>query len=1253
MPILVKNGPDIPVNLLHAQEEGKLVFFCGAGISCSAELPLFGHLVDELYSAAGESQTASEKSAYDKFQYDMALCSLESRIVGGRTNVRKNLAAILTPNCRKKHALTMHKALLRLGTTREGALHLITTNYDHLFHIANKHRPLKEFAAPLLPIPKPSQWDGLIYLHGLLPKDNNERDLDRLILSSADFGLAYLTERWASRFLTELFRHYVVCFVGYSLNDPVLRYMTDALAADRTRGDAKLEEFYAFASFSSGEEEQKSEEWKAKSVTPILYKEIQSKGGKDDHSNLYNTFNEWAERYRDGLSGKKKIIAKFATTPPLSAFAHEDEAVSNVLWALTDEQAAKFFSEMTPTPPLDWLGPLFADQFTLKDLQRFGSFLAPSEPKNINFSMLCRPAPYTTSPMRIVGINWNDHLTPQMFYLAKWLLKHLGNPELALWLANQGGNLHPHFASLLELELFAAPESLIEDQQSPPRPLVTQEMKNIWSLFLTGIIAPPLIGYETRQIVDQIRNQGLSSWLRELLRKQLAPRVTLSKAYSWLEQEKEGVQGKLRWDVTIQGNDLWTATKSLDPEDNLHWKNALIDLITDFDSALHGLAEVKKALDEDRAFYDTGFSPPSIEKHPQNRHSDKWGGLVELLRDSWIAVASRDPERAKNIARSWWQKPYPIFKRLALFAAKRHDIIPITVSSGWILEENGAWLWSHHIHRELLRYFATLGANIDTNVVKNLEKAILEGPPDDRFKKEKDPKELARLDAHATWLRLAKLNQGNVSLSSSARRKVLSLSKKYGFNLRDEERDEFLFWMEVGWRSAPDTSAPRNEEELYQYLKKNPEAQWHDDDWASVCREDFPLSLTVLRRLAQEGLWPASRWDTALHAWVDEELQKRFETLATDFDNMPDDTFQTVSLGVSRLLSKFSELRINTDCFFQLCDHIIRVHDKESAVTNTDLVTAAINSPMGNVAEALITAWFSTSTKDVLRLEEKYKKYFTTFCDTTVPSYAFARAILCMNTYALWRADEEWFQENLLPLFNWDKRGEEAKDAWQGFLFSPRLSPDLAGCMKESLLKACSHYEILSSYSEHYASLMVYIALESDGTFTNIELRNVFNTLPQEGLKEALRAIIREIESGEDSTSAYWENRIIPFFTEIWPKDRQHLNSEIAEQLAGICIEAGKNFGKAFDLLKPWLIPVKWPDMPIYRMNAKDNPWNITRLAEHFPHELLQFLKRIIGDATITSGAIINDALETIKNTTPSLVRTLEFKILAEKFSHS
>jgi hypothetical protein len=45
------------------------------------------------------------------------------------------------------------------------------------------------------------------------------------------FGQAYMLAGWATRFVVELLRNFMVVFIGYSLNDPVMCYMVEALAA--------------------------------------------------------------------------------------------------------------------------------------------------------------------------------------------------------------------------------------------------------------------------------------------------------------------------------------------------------------------------------------------------------------------------------------------------------------------------------------------------------------------------------------------------------------------------------------------------------------------------------------------------------------------------------------------------------------------------------------------------------------------------------------------------------------------------------------------------------------------------------------------------------------------------------------------------------------------------------------------------------------------------------------------------------------
>ena len=234
----IKHGPDIPELLLQAHEDGRVVFFCGAGVSYPAGLPGFRELVDQLYTTLNTTKTPIEEQAYSREQYDATLYLLEDRYPGKRLAVRRALTKVLKPNLRRKGATDTHFSLLQLAQDRDGAIRLVTTNFDRIFqHLTKRSKPaIPEYPAPLLPIPKDSRWNGVVYLHGLLPATPHEEGLQRLVLSSGDFGLAYLTERWAARFVSELFRNYIVCFVGYSINDPVLRYMMDALAADRMLG---------------------------------------------------------------------------------------------------------------------------------------------------------------------------------------------------------------------------------------------------------------------------------------------------------------------------------------------------------------------------------------------------------------------------------------------------------------------------------------------------------------------------------------------------------------------------------------------------------------------------------------------------------------------------------------------------------------------------------------------------------------------------------------------------------------------------------------------------------------------------------------------------------------------------------------------------------------------------------------------------------------------------------------------------------
>lgn len=180
----VANGPDIPDVFLQAHEDGCLVFFCGAGISSPAGLPDFKGLVEHIYRLNGTTLSDIEQEAFERGQLDATLDLLERRLPGQRLAVRRALVQALKPKLRRKGAIDTHAALLRLARSREGELRLVTTNFDRVFHTAAKRtgQAFHAYAAPMLPIPKNSRWNGLVFLHGLLPDKTDETALNRLVV---------------------------------------------------------------------------------------------------------------------------------------------------------------------------------------------------------------------------------------------------------------------------------------------------------------------------------------------------------------------------------------------------------------------------------------------------------------------------------------------------------------------------------------------------------------------------------------------------------------------------------------------------------------------------------------------------------------------------------------------------------------------------------------------------------------------------------------------------------------------------------------------------------------------------------------------------------------------------------------------------------------------------------------------------------------------------------------------------------------
>lgn len=99
----VDAGPDIPNELIAAQERGETLFVCGAGVSRTVGLPLFRKLVEQVYGRLGESWVhhPAEREGMveggELFgQYDMVLRCLERRLAASESPRNRHVSA---PRC--------------------------------------------------------------------------------------------------------------------------------------------------------------------------------------------------------------------------------------------------------------------------------------------------------------------------------------------------------------------------------------------------------------------------------------------------------------------------------------------------------------------------------------------------------------------------------------------------------------------------------------------------------------------------------------------------------------------------------------------------------------------------------------------------------------------------------------------------------------------------------------------------------------------------------------------------------------------------------------------------------------------------------------------------------------------------------------------------------------------------------------------------------------------------------------------------
>lgn len=238
----LKTIPTIPEEILEAAKDGRLVLFVGAGASRMVGMPSWGELASEALNSLVEQGYIDYAELYQLKILDpkkqLSIADFITQEHGHRLDLSQYFKASKTSS--------IYSSLNSIKAT------CVTTNYDHelspLSFDETSEQETKATASRKSGVEKLQAADlkvpgTVIHLHGDM---NNP---DTMIVTTCDY-LAHYDEPKVQHFLSELFRDYVVVFIGYSLEESeILEHILRRSGVKKS--DTERQRFLLLAFFKS------------------------------------------------------------------------------------------------------------------------------------------------------------------------------------------------------------------------------------------------------------------------------------------------------------------------------------------------------------------------------------------------------------------------------------------------------------------------------------------------------------------------------------------------------------------------------------------------------------------------------------------------------------------------------------------------------------------------------------------------------------------------------------------------------------------------------------------------------------------------------------------------------------------------------------------------------------------------------------------------------------------------------------------
>ena len=1268
------DGPSIPDELLWERDEGKVVFFCGAGVSRAyANLPDFFGLATKV---AEYLEADKDSSAYQLIHQRDG--NEKNNVVGGsvsadyifsllerdffQKDIEEAVASALNPekqdSPKKPDYLKAHQILLDLATNRHGKIRLVTTNFDRLFEQCRKK--LKIWQPPNLPDPsRVDDMDGIVYLHGLATKDYKGAEGDGFILSTSQFGKAYLAEGWATQFIRQILDNYTIVFVGYSADDPPVQYLLEALH----KMEATHKKIYAF---QSDDGEDVINRWKYKGAMPICF----PAGGYDI---LWKTLEAWAKRARNPDKWYEQVIKKFASNPrALQPFER-----GQIAHIVSSSEGAKKFAEAKTVPSAEWLyvfdefwryatpyrsHPSFSDEDFVDPFSLYGldSDKLP-QPVDLRGDNLNLEREIPSNAWDAFDINQRDQASADEMNIATlkditlrpvgrlaqlviWLMKVLDQPPALCWAARQ--------SSLSNFVISIISEELLNYSQ-PIHPFIRRRWQLLVEAWKNRTYFTDDLYFLPKD--EQDWNATVVEQFEKLTRPHLyiEPFICLQPILQKFEINRKNINEFVPVDIKYPHFDqpLGIPDKWCFPAVKALRRNLEIAISLEKELDRYGRLPLQPIV------CDKEHDAPFERTHYLS-------GMVIYFAKLFDQLCKIDLSAAKFEFLSWPQDDDIVFAHLRIWAAGKEEIVAHDEFEQFISSLSDETIRNRQHEEDLLSILTKRWVKLDNSTRSMIEKRLLENTPHFTGKDQIIRKEWW---AWRSLNRLQRLTDAGCELSAATQKKAQKLRSIVPEWNEEKAREQDQVAPSDFESTNIDYTALLNIP-ISKLLTEAERIQQSRDDFLIVNRpfeglvENKPIpAFHALDLEAQKGIFREWAWHTFLTSKARKADRNCFKRLiANRLHNYPDEKIATIIRAIGYWLSNNAEKLKNTYIFdfLHLAKKLVEIlriqanNDQSNIEQSIDKLSDAINAPSGMITRALLSEPFKQNLGDKC-FHKEWFGLIESLLKLPESSRQYVLVILFREINWFCQTDKDWTQKHLLPVFH-SSKSIDRDAAWSGFLRA-RVLPclDIFKNIKDDLFKIvknCPSFYLKNI--DNFAELILALWNETDNDtgakrVTDEELHELLLKSDDKFRIVILDHLKLKIIN-KNNPPDQWKSRLPALFT-IWPKQMKAWSPEVSAGFFNLLIWSGEQFPVLLKLVINRLNKV-------YDLRSA-NLYSLTvsgfgnTIIQDYPKELLELLFTVLPDNANQWPYRIAEILQNIVDADSSLETDERYVELKRRYS--